>query len=143
VKELSVEDALKELTSFEGVGLKTAACVLLFSFKMEVFPVDTHIHRILNRIGIVKTKSPEQTFWLSQKFIPEGKAYSFHTGLIKLGRMICRAHKPLCGVCPVYDECEFEGRKLYAKHSGAGRGRLDEFILLDNLKPKFKTKGGR
>ncbi|MEN3038610.1 MAG: endonuclease III [Candidatus Kryptonium sp.] len=117
LKDLSVDEGLKFLTSFDGVGLKTASCVLLFGFNKDVFPVDTHIHRILNRVGIVKTRTPDETFLTVQKLIPQGLAYQLHTGLIKFGRAICKAQNPLCGICPIYKICGFEMKKFYRKKS--------------------------
>lgn len=134
LKNLSIEDGLKFLTSFKGVGLKTAGCVLLFGFDKNVFPVDTHIHRILNRIGIVKTKTPDETFLKVQNLIPENLAYFLHTGLIKFGRVICKAREPLCGVCPIYKICEFKDKKFYKEKSKGlkiVRTKENEFILLD------------
>ncbi len=136
LKNFSIEDGFKFLTSFKGVGLKTASCVLLFGFGKKVFPVDTHIHRILNRVGIVKTKTPDETFVKVQDLIPNGLAYFLHTGLIKFGRTICKAREPLCGVCPVYRICEFEDKKFYKEKSKGfkvARNKENEFILLDEV----------
>lgn len=136
LKNFSIEDGLKFLTSFKGVGLKTAGCVLLFGFDKNVFPVDTHIHRILNRIGVVKTRTPDETFLKVQDLIPENSAYFLHTGLIKFGRAICKAREPLCGVCPVYKICEFEDKKIYREKSKGlkiAHTKENEFILLDEV----------
>jgi len=136
LKNLSVEDGIKFLTSFKGVGLKTAGCVLLFGFGKNVFPVDTHIHRILNRTGIVKTKTPDETFFKVKEHIPDGLAYVLHTGLIKFGRTICRAREPLCGICPIYKVCKFEKKNFYKEKSRELKFSLkesDEFILLDEV----------
>lgn len=134
--DLPVDEGMKFLTSFKGVGLKTAGCVLLFGFNKDVFPVDTHIHRILNRIGIVKTKTPDETFLKVQDLIPNGMAYELHTGLIKFGRVICRAREPLCGICPIYKVCKFEKKKFYRDRSKGlkiAKGEREEFILLDEV----------
>lgn len=125
----SDEEILTELTSFQGVGLKTASCVLLFSLERNVCPVDTHVHRTLNRIGIVKTSSPDKTFLAIKDFLPEKSAHTFHTNLIRLGRAICKPAKPGCAVCPLlkickYDEKNFEVGKAIMKR---------DFMLLDNL----------
>lgn len=136
LKDFPIDDGIKFLTSFKGVGLKTASCVLLFGFGKNVFPVDTHIHRILNRIGIVKTKTPDETFLKVRDLIPNGLAYSLHTGLIKFGRTICRAKEPVCGVCPIYNVCEFKGKKFYREKSRAlkiAKSEKNEFILLDEV----------
>ncbi|MCB0730955.1 MAG: endonuclease III, partial [Ignavibacteriae bacterium] len=63
INSLDNENSIKYLTSFKGVGVKTASCVLLFSLDKNVCPVDTHLHRTLNRIGIVKTSAPDKTYF--------------------------------------------------------------------------------
>lgn len=136
LKNLSIEEGIKFLTSFKGVGLKTAGCVLLFAFNKNVFPVDTHIHRILNRVGVVKTKTPDETFLKVQKLIPDGYAYQLHTGLIKFGRTICKAREPLCGICPIYRICVFKQKKVYkrkTKNIKPGKNNAAEFILLEEI----------
>jgi len=136
LSKISVEEGIKFLTTFKGVGLKTASCVLLFGFNKDVFPVDTHIHRILNRVGVVKTKTPDETFHKVKNLIPSGSAYVLHTGLIKFGRLICRARNPLCGVCPIYSICKFRDKKFFKDKSKGLRLKLTkkgEFILLDEI----------
>ncbi len=125
---------IERLTSFDGIGYKTAACVALFSLRREIFPVDTHIHRILNRLGIVRTKTPDKTFEAMQGKIPEGKSYSFHTNLIRFGRTVCLAQRPRCGICPLFDECAFpEKEKFAAAKLLAGKRRDPNFMLLDEI----------
>jgi endonuclease-3 len=130
LKKMDNEEVLKELTNYPGIGIKTASCVLLFSFMRNVCPVDTHVHRTLNRIGLVKTSSPDKTFFEINKNFPEGIAHSFHTNLIRLGRKICKPAKPNCKACPVIKICRFENKsvgenkKLYKENS---------FMLLDNV----------
>ena len=63
LRKMKDEEILDELTKFPGIGVKTASCVLLFSLRRNVCPVDTHVHRTLNRIGIVKTSAPDKTFY--------------------------------------------------------------------------------
>jgi len=125
----SDEEILTELTSFQGVGLKTASCVLLFSLERNVCPVDTHVHRTLNRIGIVKTSSPDKTFLALKNFLPEKSAHTFHTNLIRLGRAICKPAKPGCAVCPLLKICQYEEKNL--EKGGVVTKR--DFMLLDNL----------
>jgi endonuclease-3 len=128
------EKIMERLTSFDGIGYKTAACVLLFSLRREIFPVDTHIHRILNRLGIVHTKTPDKTFEAMQGKIPEGKSYSFHTNLIRFGRTVCLAQRPRCGVCPLFEECHFpEKEKFVFSKQTAGKRRDPNFMLLDEI----------
>jgi endonuclease-3 len=136
LSKVSVEEGIKFLTRFKGVGLKTASCVLLFGFGREVFPIDTHIHRILNRVGVVRTKTPDETFHAVKNLVPRGSAYSLHTGLIKFGRLICRARNPLCGICPIYNICEFKEKKFFKDRTKGFKFELTEkgeFILLEEV----------
>lgn len=131
----SDDEVFDELLSFKGVGVKTAACVLVFSFVRDVFPVDTHIHRICGRLGLAPgCKTPDKTFEWMKKIVPKGKAYSFHTNLIRFGRKVCRSNRPLCSVCPIYDECEYEQKELYRNVPEKGVSKADHnFMLLDNV----------
>ena len=129
VNELSDEEKLAKLTSYDGVGVKTASCVLLFAMNKNICPVDTHVHRTTNRIGIVNQKTPDKTFWALNSNFPEGIAHSFHTNLILLGREICKPTNPGCGVCPLKKVCKFPDKNLEAKTSG-GKKRI---LLLDNI----------
>jgi endonuclease-3 len=104
----SLEDAREFLTSLVGVGPKTAACVLLFSCGREIFPMDTHILRIMKRVGIVPEKnSDEQAHRLMEKLIPLKKHYSLHVNLIRHGRQICRPQNPKCEKCSLIEHCDF------------------------------------
>lgn len=129
VNELSNEETLSKLTSYDGVGVKTASCVLLFAMNKNVCPVDTHVHRTTNRIGIVNEKTPDKTFWALNKNFPDGIAHSFHTNLILLGREICKPTNPSCGVCPLKKVCKFPEKNLEAKNSNSKK----RILLLDNI----------
>ena len=129
IRKMSNEDILRELTSIKGIGVKTASCVLLFSLDRNVCPVDTHVHRTLNRIGLVKTKAPGKTFEFIDKNMPEGIAHQFHTNLIRLGREICKPSKPLCSICPLLTICKFRNKNL----SDVTISRSNTFILLDSI----------
>ena len=127
-------EVIAELTRIKGVGVKTAACVLLFSLGRDVFPVDTHVHRVCSRLGLVPgSRSPEETFERMEQLVPRGKAYSFHTNLIRFGRMVCRAQTPVCGSCPLYKECIFPGRKRNHKRLRRPSKTDHRFMLLDNV----------
>ncbi len=128
VQKLNNEQALKVMTDFPGVGIKTASCVLLFSLDRNICPVDTHVHRTLNRIGLVKTSSPEKTFFEINKDFPEGIAHSFHTNLIRLGREICTAKSPNCPVCPLKKICVYPDKNVKNTKKKDG-----SFMLLDNV----------
>jgi endonuclease-3 len=129
IKKMNDRDILNELTSINGIGVKTASCVLLFSLDRNICPVDTHVHRTLNRIGLVKTKTPEKTFEKINEKLPEGIAHQFHTNLIKLGRVICKPAKPLCSICPLLKDCKFKQKNLDKVNNVGSQG----FLLLDSI----------
>lgn len=129
LKKMDDKEILAELTSFKGIGVKTASCVLLFSLDRNVCPIDTHVHRTLNRIGIVKTKSPDKTFESINKDFPDGIAHQFHTNLINLGRGICKPAKPLCSICPLLKECKFNHKNFEKVASVNSKN----FLLLDSI----------
>lgn len=134
LKRQSDDAIIDELTRLNGVGKKTAACVLLFSLGRDVFPVDTHVHRICNRLGLVATPTPEKTFDAMKHLVPKGRGYSFHTNLIRFGRKICRSANPACDICPLYDECVFEGKRRLTTAVRRPRSNADhDFMLLDNV----------
>jgi endonuclease-3 len=136
LRKKSNDEIIEELVSLNGVGFKTAACVLLFSLGRDVFPVDTHVHRICNRLGLVpNTPTPEKTFEVMKRLVPAGRGYSFHTNLIRFGRMVCRSAKPRCAICPLYDECVFENKARWRNSTGlASRSGDYDFMLLDNVR---------
>lgn len=107
--EMSVEDARNWLTRFKGVGPKTAAIVLCFSLNMPALPVDTHVYRVTGRIGLRPEKiSVEQAHPYLEGIFPPETYYAAHLNIIKLGREVCHARKPMCLQCPVNELCAFE-----------------------------------
>lgn len=116
--KLSDEEIFKELKQINGIGTKTISCLLLFGLKRNVFPVDTHIHRIMNRLGIVKTKNANDTYTSVKDLIPKGKEYCLHVSLIQFGREICKSNKPLCYNCYFIKFCDYK---------------------IKNFKPNFKS----
>jgi endonuclease-3 len=130
LKNMDNESVMNELIAFDGVGLKTASCVLLFSMDRDICPVDTHVHRTLNRIGIVNTNSPDKTFNEILGNIPDGSAHEFHTNLIRLGREVCKSSKPNCSICPVEKICTYKSKNF----DGSSKYRKNDFMLLDNIK---------
>jgi len=96
------------LTSLPGVGPKTAACVLVFSMGRAAFPVDTHVHRIVTRLGwIAPGTSAEEAYRILNPRIPPSIRYDLHLALIRHGRSVCRAQRPRCGECVLRDLCGF------------------------------------
>jgi len=108
VEKMPSETARDFLAAFRGVGPKTVACTLLFASHKEVFPLDTHIFRILKRMGILPEKiSDVNAHKLLDKLAPKGKFYSLHVNLIRLGKQICRPREPLCEQCPLIEYCDY------------------------------------
>ena len=102
-----VPETREELESLPGVGRKTANVVLSNAFHQAVMPVDTHVHRVSNRIGLVKTDKPEQTETELMKIIPEAWVITFHHYLLLHGRYTCKAKKPECTLCVVRSVCDY------------------------------------
>jgi endonuclease III len=126
---LGDQDSIEYLTRFKGIGVKTASCVLLFAMGKNICPVDTHVHRTLNRIGFVNTKTPDKTFFeINEKFPPK-IAHPFHTNLIRLGRGFCKPKGYTCSICPVEKLCEFKDKKFDKTDVPQSRA----FMLLDNV----------
>ncbi|MEI8033203.1 MAG: endonuclease III [Chlorobiaceae bacterium] len=102
-----VPDTREGLESLPGVGRKTANVVLSNAFRQPVMPVDTHVHRVSNRLGLVHTSKPEDTETELMKIIPEAWVIDFHHYLLLHGRYTCKAKKPECPACPVRSICDF------------------------------------
>jgi endonuclease-3 len=112
LRDLPSEDAAQYLSEFRGVGPKTVACTLLFACGQDIFPLDTHIFRILRRVGLIPSKcSDEFAHRVMNRIVPAGKFYSFHVNLIRHGRKLCRPREPLCGRCPIVEYCDY-GRDI-------------------------------
>jgi endonuclease III len=104
---LDDQEVERYLLSLPGVGPKTAACVLLFSMGRDAFPVDTHVHRVARRLGLISPKATaEQAHRLLQPGIAPELRYEFHMQLIKHGREVCKPARPLCLDCVLFDLCE-------------------------------------
>lgn len=100
-----VPDTLEELTALPGVGRKTANLVLVEGFKIPAICVDTHVHRISNRIGYVKTKTPDKTELALRKKLPRRHWVRYNELLVAFGQVLCRPISPFCSRCPVADMC--------------------------------------
>jgi endonuclease-3 len=116
LRDLELQDAMQWLTELDGVGPKTAACVLLFSLGMPALPVDTHVHRVALRLGIVPPRtSPGNTQRLLEPVLgadPQ-RVYAFHVETIQHGRTICKARSPRCDRCPLRNHCDY-GQHFHA-----------------------------
>jgi endonuclease-3 len=106
IAELPIDDAIEALTKLPSVGVKTAACVLVFSYGKPVIPVDTHVHRLSRRLGLVAaTATAEQAFAVLMEITPDELKYPFHVFLIRHGRLVCKSQKPNCPDCVLADLC--------------------------------------
>lgn len=100
-----VPDTLEGLTALPGVGRKTANLVLVEGFKIPAICVDTHVHRISNRIGYVATKHPDQTEMVLRKKLPTRHWVRYNELLVAFGQTVCRPISPFCSRCPVTTMC--------------------------------------
>lgn len=104
-----VPGKLDDIISFKGVGRKTANLVLGLGFGIPAICVDTHVHRISNRLGWVRTNSPEETEAALKKIIPKDKWIGLNTWLVAFGQNLCLPVSPFCSRCPAYRLCARRG----------------------------------
>lgn len=110
LKPLPAHKAEAILLGFDGVGPKTARCVLLFGLGRDAFPIDTHIHRLLKCLGVIPDgMSAEKAHRDVPRLIADGRSYSLHVNLIAHGRRVCRARDPNCPSCVLKRHCRFYG----------------------------------
>ena len=102
-----VPDNLDELLKLPGVGRKTANCVLVYAFEKPAIPVDTHVHRISNRLGLVETKTPEETEFALMAKIPKKYWLQINDMFVMYGQNICKPISPMCNVCQIKKECNY------------------------------------
>jgi len=115
LEALDDEEALEYLTGFKGVGVKTAACVLCFAMGRNVIPVDTHVHRIAIRLGLVpENASAVRTHEILNEIVPPELRYELHVLLIGHGRTVCLARRPRCDECVLSDRCPKVGKWEFA-----------------------------
>jgi endonuclease-3 len=100
-----VPRTFEELTGFPGVGRKVANCVLVYAFGKPAIAVDTHVHRVSNRMGWVRTKSPDQTERALEPILPRRHWLEINELLVAHGKAVCRPGRPLCAQCPVEAGC--------------------------------------
>ncbi|HJT57700.1 MAG TPA: endonuclease III [Ktedonobacteraceae bacterium] len=104
------EEAWQYLRSIPGVGPKTAACVLMFNLNRAVMPVDTHVHRVSKRLGLIGPKvNADQAHAIFARYTPPEWVYPLHVNLIRHGRRICHAQRPACTECTLYKQCAYVG----------------------------------
>ncbi len=106
IEKLGVDEAVAAMTRVKGLGVKTATVTLIEALGADLCPVDTHVHRIINRLGVVDTgDARDKTFALLRTMIPPGRAYALHHNLLTFGRTVCLARGPKCPICPLRKLC--------------------------------------
>jgi len=102
-----VPDNLEKLVELPGVGRKTANCVLVYAYDKPAIPVDIHVHRISNRLGLVETKTPEETELELMKKIPKKFWLEINDTFVMYGQNICKPITPMCNVCKIKKNCKY------------------------------------
>lgn len=106
-----VPDTLEELLRLPGVGRKTANCVLVYAFDKPAIPVDTHVHRIANRLGLVSSRSPEETEHMLMHRVDEVYWKRINDTFVMFGQNVCKPIAPSCSVCLLKDTCRYYREK--------------------------------
>jgi len=100
------------LTSLPSVGRKTANCVLVYAFREPRIPVDVHVHRISNRLGLVDTRSPEQTEAALSEVVPKEYWLDLNELFVRFGQEVCKPTRPRCEECSFTPFCNYYGRMV-------------------------------
>jgi endonuclease-3 len=114
-----VPDSIDELLKIPSVGRKTANCVLVYAYKKDAIPVDTHVHRVANRLGIVHTVKPDDTEKGLEEFFPKECWQDVNDLFVKFGKAVCRPVGPKHELCPLTADCEY-----YKKAAHGGHGAI-------------------
>ncbi|MBA3751165.1 MAG: endonuclease III, partial [Nitrosopumilus sp.] len=102
-----IPNSAEALLELPGVGRKTANCVLVYGFKIPAIPVDTHVQRICNRLGIVKTKDPDSTEEKLSKILDKKYWIKLNSIMVRYGQNICLPVKPKCNYCKLKENCKY------------------------------------
>ncbi len=105
-----VPNDLNKLVALPGVGRKTANCVMIYAFRKPAMCVDTHVHRVTNRLGWVNTKTPEQTEFALRNVVPRRHWLDVNRVMVQFGRTICVGPRPKCWMCPVRGWCRYPNK---------------------------------
>ncbi len=117
LREMPMDEAMQYLLHFNGVGMKTAGCVLLFSLGKPAFPVDTHILRVSQRLGIIGPKvNADKASAVYMEYTSPGDRLKFHIDIIHFGRQVCHARNPECDKCKLTRMCFYYGDVVKQSH---------------------------
>jgi endonuclease III len=111
-----VPSDMDRLLQLPNVGRKTANCVLVYGFKKPAIPVDTHVHRIFNRLGVVTTKTPEETEHELTRIVEKRDWLPLNEVFVTFGKLVCKPIGPKCHVCPLSDRCKWYRNNYRAKN---------------------------
>lgn len=104
-----IPQTIEELIKLPGVGRKTANLVVTEAFDKHGICVDVHVHRISNRLGLIKTRTPEETEIVLRQLLPKRYWKTWNRFLVAFGQTLCLPRNPRCSVCPLYDCCQRVG----------------------------------
>lgn len=108
LEEMDVKAAREWLTEIEGIGLKTASIIMLFCYNKPAFPVDTHVHRVMRRLGLIDEKTDAtKAHYLMEQIAPPNNYYADHLNIIRHGREVCKAQRPRCEQCFLRPYCNY------------------------------------
>jgi len=108
LEQLPLDESKRWLTSLDGIGPKTAACVLLFALGKPALPVDTHVYRVSKRLGLIGLAvNADKAHAQLEVALDPDMIYTFHIDMIRHGRQICHAQRPACAACPLRDLCDY------------------------------------
>lgn len=102
-----VPSDMDRLLALPSVGRKTANCVLVYGFNQPAIPVDTHVHRIFNRLGVVSTKAPEETEKELTRIVDRSDWLELNEVFVKFGKTVCKPIGPKCSICPLTNRCHW------------------------------------
>ncbi|HID88388.1 MAG TPA: hypothetical protein EYH27_02680 [Anaerolineales bacterium] len=142
LSEMGVEEARRWLLSLPGVGPKTAAIVLCFALGKPAFPVDTHVHRVARRLGLIPERaSREKAHELLEVVVPREIYYPFHLNLIAHGRAVCHARTPRCEDCVLREECAHYITSRRQRATGGEQSTTLQIILVRHAETVANVEG--
>ncbi|MFH1696984.1 MAG: endonuclease III [Candidatus Diapherotrites archaeon] len=112
-----VPQGIEALITLPGVGRKTANCVLVYAFGKPAIPVDVHVHRISNRLGLVETRAPEETEIALMKAVPKRHWIEINNLMVKFGQRVCRPVAPHCAQCGLMKDCNYGKLNVPSAHA--------------------------
>lgn len=124
--DMSIADARRWLTQMKGVGPKTASCVLMFNLGRDAMPVDTHVHRVAQRLHLIPPRtSAERAHEMLEAQLSPGAAHDAHLLMIRHGRETCTARRPKCRICPLVEVCPSAPEFLKLENESASTAKVD------------------